>query len=227
LTYEESAPTHSDRTLREKRDARQRRLSIGFQIRKKEKRMAKTPLTFWKAREVEEIADPLIKDWHQHLAGETVLYVFRSEHEESNGKIKLGHAKRVTGLNAYLAFRGTLEKGNDPEHGEVAAAAPFYVVEIAYDTWLQLTGPQRIALVDRHGLWRPAIEEFFAAAGQRPLFDSPRKQVPLGDQISTALMDQLQDPKSKASKRLRPKKGSHLTKVTISAGGRRATLRAR
>jgi hypothetical protein len=154
--------------------------------------MAKQPLTFWKADEVKAIAETLIADFHQHIGDLTVLYVFRSEHAEENGKVVLGKARKVSGLNAYLAWRHLVE-GSDREGAPVSS---FYVVEIAADAWAALTGPQRLALVDhelshigadglishdveefrgvieRHGLWRPALEEFIEASKQQPLFET-------------------------------------------------------
>jgi hypothetical protein len=156
--------------------------------------MAKKPLTFWKADDVKAIAESLIEEFHPHIGDLTVLYVFRSEHSEENGKVVLGKARKVSGLNAYLAWRHLVED----EDREGAPVSSFYVVEIAADTWLALTGPQRIALVDhelshigadglvshdveefrgvieRHGLWRPALEEFIEASKQEPLFDMAR-----------------------------------------------------
>jgi hypothetical protein len=155
--------------------------------------MAKKPLTFYKADEVKAIAETLIADFHPHIGDLTVLYVFRSEHSEENGKVVLGKARKVSGLNAYLAWRHLVE---DEDRGHGAPVSSFYVVEIAADTWLALTGPQRLALVDhelshigadgllshdveefsgvieRHGLWRPALEEFIEASKQQPLFET-------------------------------------------------------
>jgi hypothetical protein len=196
--------------------------------------MAKKPLTFWKADEVKAIAESLIEEFHEHIADLTVLYVFRSEHAEEAGKVVLGKAKKVTGLNAYLAWRHLAEE----ESG--SAVASFYVVEIAHDTWCALTGPQRIALVDhelshigpdgivshdieefrgvieRHGLWRPALEEFIEASKQVPLFDNK------ADRLA-------RDPKiRKAFEQLVPKKGSGIDSVTISTPGHEpVTIHAR
>jgi hypothetical protein len=175
--------------------------------------MAKKPLFFWKADDVKAIAETLIEDFHPHIANLTVLYVFRSEHSETNGKVVLGTAKKVTGLNAYLAFRQWIDKadrGEPLEHDAPSVASSFYVVEIAADTWSALTGPQRIALVDhelshisadgivshdveefrgvieRHGLWRPALEEFIEASQQEPLFDSARPRGAVAAAINIA-----------------------------------------
>jgi predicted metallopeptidase len=176
--------------------------------------MAKEKLTYWKSEEIADIAEQLIASYHEHLAGETIIYLFRSEHSEEKGKITLGKARKITGLNAFLATKPIEEEPVEPP--------VLYVIEIAYDTWLKLTGPQRIALVDhelqhitpdglrahdveefraivaRHGMWKPDLKDFLDTARQKPLFE--------------------------AVEDLRPKKGSGITGITISAGGKSVTL---
>lgn len=171
---------------------------------------------YWNAEEVAGIAEGLIKNYHPHLAGESIIYVFRDEHAEANGQIVFGSAKRVSGLNAYLANKETLDETE-------VAPEPLKLIEIAHDVWAQLTDKQRVALVDhelchlgtdgmrahdveefrevidRHGLWRPSLEDFAAAISQQKLFP---------DQ---ALIDAI-----------RPKSGS----VTISSGDTSVTLTA-
>jgi predicted metallopeptidase len=176
--------------------------------------MAKNPTTYWNADEVRDIAQPLIEQFHEHLLVATILYVFRSEATETKSRVVLGTARKVTGLNAYLAFRELL---NDTRQ-----AFTFYVIEIAHDTWQKLTGPQRIALVDhelshigrdgmighdveefssvvaRHGLWKPDLKELKRAMDQPSLFES---------------IDAI-----------RPKPGSGIESVTIEHAGRSVTL---
>lgn len=158
--------------------------------------MAKDPLKYWKSDEVRDIADELIAQFHPHLAGESIIYLFRSQHAEENGKIVLGKAKRVSGLNAYLANRESLEEMNGPNDDPAVKveAQPILLMEIAYDAWVTLNATQRIALVDhelchfgkdgmrahdveefrevidRHGLWRPEIELLAATIAQQKLF---------------------------------------------------------
>jgi hypothetical protein len=139
--------------------------------------MAKPPVSFWKASDVRDIAESLIPDFHPHLAEKTILYVFRSEASEKKGRVVLGTARKVSGLNAYLAFRDMLESQDLSQRllpaltGEARQSAPaapsFYVIEIAHDTWLRLEGPQRIALVDHElahigddGMVGHDVEEF-------------------------------------------------------------------
>jgi predicted metallopeptidase len=148
----------------------------------------KNPIRYWEAPEVREIAESLL-DFHPHLRGETVMYIFRSEAAESKMRVVLGKARRVSGLTAYLAASGLFED-MEPQ--------PFYLIEIAHDTWQKLTGSQRIALVDhelshigpdgmlahdveefspvvqRHGLWKPDLRELARSMATTPLFEQPR-----------------------------------------------------
>lgn len=162
----------------------------------------KEPVTWWRARDAKEIAEALIPEFHEHLQEEAIRYVFRSKHTESKGRIRLACVRVIGGLNAYLAQAHQLEpvSGMCPP---APVAHPFYLMEIAWDTWTKLTGSQRIALVDhelkhigptglvghdveefadiikRHGAWKPDLAEFVEASKQTPLFEQPR---PAGDQ---------------------------------------------
>lgn len=145
--------------------------------------------TFWEpAPEVATIAVRLIGDHHLHLAGVPIVYVFRSVAATSHGRVVLGKARRVTGLNAFLVAlaSGELDDVDDLEETDHT----FFVMEIARDHWEPATDLQRKALVDhelchfdvddetralrirghdleefravvaRHGLWREDLEAF-------------------------------------------------------------------
>ena len=138
------------------------------------------------APEVAETAETLINSVHTHLIGIPITYVFRDKHAKTNGKPVMGKARKVSGLNAWLAN----DDGDD-----------FFAIEIAEDLWQYLTDDQKVALVDhelshlwvdtkdgvevlsvlphdleefrgvveRHGLWQPDLEAFAASmarAGQ-------------------------------------------------------------
>jgi len=208
--------------------------------------MAKEPLKYWKADEVQAIADRLISRYHLHLEGEAIIYLFRSEHAESNGRIELGKALKVSGRNAYLAIRDQLEQINsvDDNPDEKEEAPPIKLIEIAFDVWKTLNVTQREALVDhelchfgpdgmrghdveefravidRHGLWRPEIELMAATIAQQKLF--PDGEADVERRVAS-------DPKvRKAIDDIRPKKGSGIDKVTISTPGRKpVTLTAK
>ncbi len=122
------------------------------------------------------------------------MYLFRSKHTERNGRVKLASVRKVGGLAAYLAFRTELE-GISGDRPPAPVADTFFLMEIAWDTWQALSGPQRIALVDhelthigqdgeivghdveefaeiigRHGAWKPDLTAFLEASRQQPLF---------------------------------------------------------
>lgn len=129
------------------------------------------------APEVKDIAGKLIGLYHDPLLNEDIEYVFRSEASSSKGKVVLGKARKVTGLPAYLSR---------------TSEEPFFLMEIALDTWENLSADQKEALVDhelchfgitedgrrfilphdleefaaiveRHGLWNPAVKRIAAA----------------------------------------------------------------
>jgi hypothetical protein len=147
------------------------------------------------APDVEKIARKLITDHHDHLTYVRIEYVFISEPAKSRGKVVWGRAKKVSGLNAWLATP------KDQREGEPQS---FFVMEIAKPIWLKLKEEARRALVDhelchfstdednqptlishdleefisvvrRHGLWRPEIEFFVEAGQQGKLFDIEKR----------------------------------------------------
>lgn len=144
------------------------------------------------APEIEAIAVDIISDVDEYsaLANVEVRYVWRDPAATSKGRVVLGKARKITGLNAVLA------SAHDPDLG-------LFVIEIAEDTWLHLTLDQQRALVDhelahlyvgfddetgemvlsivghdveefhsvvrRHGTWRPELRDFAEIAGQQRL----------------------------------------------------------
>lgn len=145
-------------------------------------------VTFYAAPEVASAAKQLIEKHHQHLAGVPIVYVFRSHAAKSKGRIVLGRARRVSGLNAFLAaLAAGADEGDDRQHA-------FFVMEIALDHWSTATPAEQLALVDhelchfdvdeegklsiaghdleefnavveRHGVWRYDVAAFVNACG--------------------------------------------------------------
>lgn len=91
------------------------------------------------APEVAAIAEKIIAAHHAHLADVRVEFVFRDKAAKKNGKEVGGTARKVSGLNAFLARDG--EQGGD-------YSEDFFVIEIAEDIWSELTPHQKQALVD-------------------------------------------------------------------------------
>lgn len=152
------------------------------------------PQEYQPAPEVEDVARDLIYDYHSHLASVRIIYVFASESLTEKGKVVWGRAKKVSGLNAWLA--------SEDKSRDAAAPDEFFVIEIHRGTWLLLDEKCKKALVDhelshcdvdietnklslrphdleefnsivrRYGLWRPDVEFFIKAAKQQEnLFD--------------------------------------------------------
>jgi hypothetical protein len=145
---------------------------------------------YWRAREVEDVVRQLVPLHHDHLDRQdvTIRCVYRDTPARSRGKIVLGKARKVAGLNAHLV--GLVRRddlGDDP--------ADFFVIEVPHEVWQALKPSERRALVDhelchfwvaipedpdedrqlvmlghdleefravveRHGLWRPDLTEF-------------------------------------------------------------------
>lgn len=99
-----------------------------------------------RAPEVAEIAAELIETEEDHAAifhSEVRLeFVFIDKAPQSGGRIILGRARRISGLNAVLSELPLyeVELCQDPR--------PFYVIEIAEDIWQALSPERRRALVD-------------------------------------------------------------------------------
>jgi predicted metallopeptidase len=136
---------------------------------------------FAHAEEVRLIAEKLIALFHPHLRGIRIEYVFLSEPPMSQGRALAGRARKVSGLNAYLAT---------PDFEGPGESEPFFVIEITQPTWDKSSFRWRVALVDhelkhcgvdelsgdlyivphdeeefddiveRHGAWEPGLDSF-------------------------------------------------------------------
>lgn len=101
-------------------------------------------VTYSPAPEVQRIAEALIKKHVEFgmLRRIRIDYVFRSAAARDKGKLTLGKAKKITGLEALLA---TPDLASDPEATSEFAA--FFALEVAADTWELMNYRQREALV--------------------------------------------------------------------------------
>jgi len=134
---------------------------------------------FCHAAEVDKIAASLCNKYHPHLMGVDIQCVFLKNTPKSQDKLQFGRSSKVTGYAAWL------KSG--------FSADPFFLIEISWETWVQLTPPQKVALVDhelehlgvkqdgsmyirghdveefssivrRHGLWKEDVEQFLESA---------------------------------------------------------------
>lgn len=159
-----------------------------------------TATTYWRAHEVDEIVEQLLHEHHDHLNRHDIkiVSVFREPVTRAHGRIVLGKARKVGGLNAHLV--GLVRKD------ALDGPADFFVVEVAHQPWQHLTNRQKLALVDhelchfdveipehpdndrklivrghdleeftdvvkRHGLWRPEVEHFARTANNQLALD--------------------------------------------------------
>lgn len=155
-------------------------------------------VTYSLAPEVGKIARQLLTKHHDTaLFNIRIDYLFRSEAATSNGRDVWGKARKVTGLNAFLA---TADQAEGPIDDDTPEVEPFFVIEIAYDIWVTLTAKQKVALVDhelshlkvgvndkgeivlslqghdveefadivsRHGLWNKSVEHLAKICGDQ------------------------------------------------------------
>lgn len=106
------------------------------------------------APEVQAIAWDLMKTVpvHAPLAAVRIEYVFMQKNPVKNNRIVLGRVRKVGGLAAYFADDSFLEADR------FLPAVPFFVMEIAEPTWLELDDKKRRALVD-HELCHCVVDD--------------------------------------------------------------------
>lgn len=97
--------------------------------------------------DVTEIAERLIADYHRHLLGVRIEYLFRTEAEKQGGAVVLGSARKIGGLNAFLA------RATDDEEFVLSSAKgepgePFFAISLWKTGWEKLDERQKIALLD-------------------------------------------------------------------------------
>jgi hypothetical protein len=115
---------------------------------------------FSNAPEVAGIARRLIGLHHTHLKNIRIDYVFRSESSSDGGKVVWASARKITGLNAFLATESdeSFELQGDPDTDQ------FFCIEVWEDVWDRLKDEQKEALVD-HELCHCWAEEACNAEG--------------------------------------------------------------
>lgn len=117
--------------------------------------------TYRPAPELAERACPIIAEHHSDLSlyGVEPLWVWRSTAAKSKGRLVLGKARKLSGLAAALLFASEHNDG-DTQEGDVDEEENVdrFVIEIAEDTWLDLSSKQKDALLD-HELAHLYVEE--------------------------------------------------------------------
>lgn len=107
--------------------------------------------TYRPAPELAKRAKPIIAKHHQDLAlhGVEPLWVWRSKAAKSKGRLVLGKARKLTGLAASLLYAAEAA-GGDAQGGDIDPdeSVERFVIEIAEDTWLDLSTKQKDALLD-------------------------------------------------------------------------------
>ena len=148
------------------------------------------------ASPAETIGTQLIRRHHPRLDETEVRFVFRDEHQTSKGKAVLARTRLISGLNAWLAG-GMPDDGDEPERFFLIEIAADLWAELDADGREALidhelchcgieqldSGPRLyvtahdleefVAIVARHGTWRPEVEALVKAGiqGRLPLDD--------------------------------------------------------
>jgi hypothetical protein len=162
-----------------------------------------------KAPEVQEIAEKLIAEHHPHLENETIRCIWRDKHTLSKGKIVMVKPQKVSGLAGWLHL-GYFADG-DPDRftdmfvlevprdiwdridkaqrvALIDHGLQHFDVEVPdqgdKDRRLLVRGPDVAefnVIVERHGLWRPAIEDFVKIGNQLTIDDQAGHREPVED----------------------------------------------
>jgi predicted metallopeptidase len=154
-----------------------------------------TTVKYWQADDVEEVAAKLIAEHHTDLRDIDIKYVFRDTASKSRGNIVLGKARKVSGLNAALvALVGRKKAAEGAEFFVVEIAHDMWTTltkeqrialvdhelchfEVEYpedaekERTIHIGGhdvEEFTAVIERHGAWRPPIEELVRASGEMP-----------------------------------------------------------
>lgn len=105
------------------------------------------------AKERARIGAKVMEEHHEHLLGVRVEFLFMNKTPKSKGRHVWGRARKIGGLNAFLA----LGPNWLPEAYE-DQPFDFFVIEVSEEVWETLTERGKRALID-HELTHCAIEE--------------------------------------------------------------------
>ena len=147
--------------------------------------------SYREAPEVTRIAQRLIPEHHQdlELRMDEIRCVFRSDIPLSAGRAVLGRARKIGGLNCYLA---TAEHGAQNTFKDSDDLRDMFVIEISEPAWENLTPAGHEALVDhelchftmkfddrtgkiKRGIRGHSVEEFTEILARRGLWKQDLK----------------------------------------------------
>lgn len=117
------------------------------------------------AHEATRLAGDLIAQFHEHLIGVRIEYVFRSKAKKGSGKVVLGSARKITGLSAWLASPEWSELNERQRAALVDHELSHCFAERDDDGSFKLSMvPHDLeefgAIVRRHGLWKSDVRAF-------------------------------------------------------------------
>lgn len=99
----------------------------------REPKEPKGPNEYEEAYDAQEIGNELIDQYHPHLKGLKIRYLFRSTDVNDRGRPAAACVRKFAGLSAYLA--------ND-------STRPFFVIEIGSSAWRDADDRKRREIVD-------------------------------------------------------------------------------
>ncbi len=109
---------------------------------------------WWPARAAEEIGVKVIAEHYRSMLDQDirVVYLFRSEQQSVGGALAAATIAVIKGRNATLAAINCVSPEDFDDDGKLdnsrADDGAFYVIEIHWDTWKELSQAQRVALID-------------------------------------------------------------------------------
>lgn len=146
-----------------------------------------------RAHGIEAVANPIIDQFHKHLAGARILFLFTTQERKHLTKTVLATAQKLSAIQRYLSSgdEASSDEGYD------------FLILVGTTEWQLLTPVQRIALIDhelchcwlnekgewtlrahdveefaeileRHGSWKQDVRNFVAVAQQLRLVDGAR-----------------------------------------------------
>lgn len=142
------------------------------------------------AEDVKQVAKKLIENYHGHLVEAKIAYLFRHGNWNSKGKVVFGKAQKVpdewkylTGYDLRVVVNKDVWDKLTPEQRE--ALVDHELCHFTKDedgegnpNWsIEEHDIQEFSqVVQRHGLWRKEVENFFTAAKQMSFEDFNKKE---------------------------------------------------